>query len=121
MVEGTVRFRKGNAVFLSPLEGDILDALWKTEQAKVRDLHVRLAKKRKVALTSVAVSLDRLHKKKIVSRTVANGRGGPHYIYRPVKTQNELQASIIENTVDKLISSFGSVAVNYFNQRFRKR
>ena len=121
MVDVTLRFKKGSAVFLSPLEGYILDALWKAEQAKVRDLHMRLAKKRKVALTSVAVSLDRLHTKKIVSRTVAIGRGGPHYIYRPLKSRDELQASIIENTVDKLISSFGSVAVNYFNERFRKR
>ena len=116
-----IRFKKKGAVFLSPLETDVLNALWKLEKARVRDLYEHLRPRRKVALTSVAVGLDRLHTKKIVARTVAHGRGGPHYIYTPLKSQAELQASIIEGTVDRLIHSFGDVAVNYFNERFSKR
>lgn len=116
-----IRFnKKGMNSLLSPLESETLDLLWKIEQAKVKDLHSVLKKNRKVALTSVAVILDRLHQKGIVSRDIEKGRGGGHYIYSAKSSRDELEESIVDNTVNKLISTFGPTAVNYFNKRFKK-
>lgn len=105
---------------LSPLEYDVLRILWKKDSMKVRDIHRMLRRKRKVALTSIAVILDRLHEKKIVKRNVASCRGGYHYIYSATPRQ-DFEYSVIEKTVDKLIDNFGSLAVTYFNERFAKK
>lgn len=117
-----IRFEKKNLGLLSPLEEDVLRVLWKKEDGyRVRDVHARIRKKRKVALTSVAVILDRLHDKKIVRRKIKVGRGGEHYIYSCCTDKQNFQASVVEKTVNKLIDNFGSVAVTYFNERFGKK
>ncbi|MDP7115651.1 MAG: BlaI/MecI/CopY family transcriptional regulator [Candidatus Woesearchaeota archaeon] len=105
---------------LSPLELDVLKVLWKKNPLKVREIYNILKPKQKVALTSVAVILDRLHEKGIVSRDVEKGRGGLRYIYHPLKDQAQFERSVIENSVDGLINKFGKSAVVYFNERFSK-
>lgn len=111
--------KKSIGIF-SPLQSSILEVLWKNDGQKVRNIHSRL-KGKGVALTSVAVDLDRLHKKGVVSRTVETGRGGPHYIYSVNENKQELEESIVAGTVNKLIERFGSVAVDYFNERFSRK
>lgn len=113
--------KKGIESLLSPLEADVMKLLWKKEKSRVREIHASLKKDRKVALTSVAVILDRLHTRGMVSRTAEQGRGGTHYIYSANASKEGFEAKVIENTVEKLISSFGPVAVNYFNERFSKQ
>ncbi len=105
---------------LSPLQQDILETLWRKDNQRVRQIH-NILKHKNIALTSIAVDLDRLHKKGVVQRIVEKGLGGPHYIYSVNKTKEEFQTSILDNTVDKLIEKFGSVAVDYFNGRFSKK
>jgi len=103
---------------LSPLESNILDLLWPDKTLKVREIYNKLKKKRKVALSSVAVILDRLHKKNIVDRKRENVRGGFRYLYYPTIGKKQFEVSIVENSVNKLINEFGNTAINYFNQRF---
>lgn len=116
-----LRFSKRNLGILSPLEEDVLKILWQNDSSRVRDVHNILRKRRKVALTSIAVILDRLHQKKIVTRRIKTGRGGEFYIYSCCSNQHGFQQSVIEKTVDKLIANFGDTAVTYFNERFSKR
>ncbi|HLD85085.1 MAG TPA: BlaI/MecI/CopY family transcriptional regulator [archaeon] len=113
-----IKFGKKSGV-LSPLENDIMRVLWKSGDMRVREVQKKLGKN--VPLTSVAVLLDRLHCKKIVSRKVSTGQGGNHYIYSPSLTQENFQKSIVEETVDKLIDAFGPAAVSYFDERFRTK
>lgn len=116
-----IRFHKrGLETTMGPLECDILKVLWKKKNAKVRDIYKIVRKKRKVALTSIAVILDRLHKRNLVSRKMESGRGGYHYIYAAKISRDDFEYSIVEGTVDKLIECFGPTAVNYFNARFKK-
>jgi len=106
---------------LSSLEADVLNILWPHNKMKVRDIYDSLKTKRKVALSSVAVILDRLHERGIVERNVEKARGGLRYTYFPKKDKKQFEQSVVENVVDKLIDRFGSTAVNYFNERFKKR
>ncbi|HIG98623.1 TPA: hypothetical protein HA231_04335 [Candidatus Woesearchaeota archaeon] len=103
---------------LSPLESDVLEALWPAGEMRVRQLYAILRKRRKVALTSVAVILDRLFEKGVVDRRIETGRGGLRYVYFPKKDRKQFEKSVVEETVNKLIGRFGSVAVSYFNERF---
>ncbi|HLD63136.1 MAG TPA: BlaI/MecI/CopY family transcriptional regulator [Candidatus Norongarragalinales archaeon] len=109
---------KGLNALLSPLENEVLEVLCKCHEATVRDIHKKL--KSKSALTSVAVILDRLHDKKLVTRKALLGRGGQHYVYSAKASKKDLEYSVLENTVNKLIEGFGSTAVSYFNERFKK-
>ena len=113
--------RKGLETLLSPLEADVLKILWTEKKVRVRDVYGRLKGKRKGALTSVAVILDRLHKKKFVTRSIEVGRGGYHYIYLPKITRGDFENSVVAKTVDKLVENFGDVAVNYFYERFARK
>src|SRR3989338_2841247 len=113
--------RKGLESLLGPLEAEILKILWTKKDARVREVYNILRQKRKVALTSVAVILDRLHEKKLVKMEVESGKGGTHYIYSTRTSRGDFESSVIENTVNKLIDNFGNVAVNYFNERFAKK
>ncbi len=110
----------GNFDVLSPLESDVLDVLWPDRQMRVRDIYKLLRKERKVALTSIAVILDRLFEKGVVDRKIEAARGGLRYMYFPKKNRKQFETSVVEETVNKLISKFGEVAVSYFNERFVK-
>jgi len=112
--------RKGLGI-LSPLENDALKILWKRNKGmKVRDIHFVLKRKRKVALTSVAVILDRLYQKGIVTRSISVARGGEFYIYY-AKPREIVEKTIVEKTVNSLIEKFGKNAVSYFQERFSRR
>ena len=106
---------------LSPLEKDVLEILWPDRKMRVRELHDKLKSRRKVALSSVAVILDRLHDKGIVSRKIETARGGVRYLYHPTQDKRSFEKSVVEKTINKLIETFGHSAVSYFNERFRKR
>lgn len=110
--------RRGTGMVLSPLESSILNVLWSVKSAKVRDIHKRV---KGVALTSIAVSLDRLYKRGIVSRRIETGLGGAHYIYKPHSSKENFEKSVVGSIVDKLIENFGDSAITYFNERFSKK
>jgi predicted transcriptional regulator len=109
---------RGLNSFLSPLEMNILSCLWKTDNLKVRQIHKMLGAKRSAPVSSIAVTLDRLHKNKIVRRKIASGRGGMHYIYSSRLSKSDFEQEIVEKTVNGLLTSFGQVAFAYFNERF---
>lgn len=114
-----LRFEKpGPEAILSPLEASVLSALWKKQPARVRDLHSIIRKDKPVALTSIAVMLDRLHKKQLVTRSVASGKGGRHYIYSPALSKKDFEYSMVDKVVSKLLDTFGDSAIAYFNDKF---
>jgi|GEM_PF-989060 len=103
---------------LSPLENNILNVLWKSgEGMRVRGICAKLGG---TPLTSIAVTLDRLHKKSAVIRESEKGRGGTHYIYSAVPKES-FQRSLVAGVMDRLVENFGQIAVNYFNEKYGKR
>ncbi|MBU1197465.1 BlaI/MecI/CopY family transcriptional regulator [Candidatus Micrarchaeota archaeon] len=122
-VQKSETLEKGVASMLSPLETEVCIALWKYcsgfRRMRVRQIHAKL-KGKKVALTSVAVILDRLYKQGLVDRESGTGRGGVFYLYYPKATRKEVEHTLIDSAVNNLIKSFGPSAVTYFNERFSK-
>ncbi|MBI2583365.1 MAG: BlaI/MecI/CopY family transcriptional regulator [Candidatus Aenigmarchaeota archaeon] len=116
------RIRIGRDIHtLSPLEHDVIRVLWRYDGGiRVRHVHAKLRMK-KIALTSVAVILDRLHKKRLVGREIAQGRGGSHYIYSPLLSQRDFELSVMDAVVERLLDRFGHTAVSYFNGRFSRK
>ncbi len=106
---------------LSPLEKKILEVLWKKGKGHVRDIYGSLKKKNKVAHTSVAVLLDRLHEKRLVSRAVEQCKGGFRYLYYPTSKKEEYHKAVVQTAVDTLIDRFGHTAITYFHERFGRK
>lgn len=120
MIVRKISFEKrGIEALLSPLEADILRVLWSADSGLlVRNIHGKLRKNKRVAITSVAVMLDRLHKRGMVNRQTKTGRGGPRYLYSARTDRSGFERSVVESVVNGLISNFGPSAVSYFGERF---
>src|SRR3970040_1583658 len=102
-----INLKKKEFGVLSPLEYDVLKILWKNPDGqRVRNVYNRMRKRRKIVLTSVAVILNRLHKKQFAARKTHFGLGGDFYIYYPSLSQNDFQKSLIDETVNKIIERF---------------
>jgi predicted transcriptional regulator len=106
---------------LSPLEADVLKILWPSRSMTVRKIYDRLRGKRDVALTSIAVILDRLYKRGLVDRSMEAAKGGIRYIYFPKKDKKQFEQTVVQDAVDRLIEKFGPTATNYFNERFGRK
>ncbi len=91
----------------TPLKNIIFDVLRSGKQFRVRDVYERLRKRRDVALTSVAVALDRLFVEGFVGRKIEAGKGGLHYIYFPRKTRKQFEKSVAV----KRANNFSGLAV----------
>lgn len=115
--------KKADAVSeaLSPLEAKILETLWETGECKVRDIYAKIRKSHPCAQTSVAVTLDRLYERKLVDRTITTGRGGLAYIYRTRQSREQFHRSLVQQAVDRLVERFGDSAINYFDEKYRKK
>ncbi len=112
---------KGVLDELSPLEAKVLTVLVKGKDMKTKDVHAVISGSQKVALTSIAVMLDRLYEKGLVDRKIETCRGGTRYIYFLNKSPAQIEEDHLKMQVDNIISKFGTKAINYFNKRFSKK
>ncbi|MDE1855439.1 MAG: BlaI/MecI/CopY family transcriptional regulator [Candidatus Micrarchaeota archaeon] len=107
--------------FLSPLEDAVLNELFSGKELTTREIFRLLNKKKKeAALTSIAVSLDRLHSSGLVSRRIETCRGGLRYLYKSGGNKEDVYRLMVSRSVDKILRRFGPVASSYFNERFNK-
>ncbi len=85
---------------LGPLELRVMEALWgRGEEARVRDV---LHEFPGTAYTTLMTTLDRLHKKGILTRR----RIGRAFAYAPVSSRPRLEAALAGKAVDALVASF---------------
>lgn len=70
------------------LEREVMDIVWRTDVACVRDVQRQLA--RPAAYTTVMTTLDRLFKKGFVART-REGRG---FVYHAAHTREQVEAAV---------------------------
>jgi predicted transcriptional regulator len=87
-----------------PLERRVLEALWKAgEEASVRDLQEFFPE---VAYTTLMTTLDRLYKKRVLSRRKA----GRAFLYAPVSNREGLAQLLAAKALEAILASFGSPA-----------
>jgi predicted transcriptional regulator len=106
---------------LGDLEAIVLRQLWETgKPISVRDFQGILTERRPVAVTTVATTLDRLHRKGLVSRQLVR-EGGPHYLYEAQMTEGEFQYAVVDGVMKALLESFNDVTVAYLAQKIGAR
>ena len=95
---------------LSELEQAVMSILWQEPSLSVREVRDKLAQQRRLAYTTVATILDRLHKKALVKKTQA----GSSIIYSPSVTQSTYSKSLARLFMNNFVSAFGDVAIASF-------
>jgi predicted transcriptional regulator len=97
LLRGFRRPREVASVALGKLERQVLEETWRRGETTVRD--VFKAFEEKVAYTTLMTTLDRLYKKRILSRR----KDGRAFIYSPLVTPEELEDGIREDVIDGLL------------------
>ncbi|NLG21939.1 MAG: BlaI/MecI/CopY family transcriptional regulator [Actinomycetales bacterium] len=99
------------AASLGDLERAVMDVLWDSDgDLSVREVHERLGEQRDLAYTTVMTVLDRLAKKKVVTRS----RDGRAWQYSPVGSREEMTAASMRNTLESLDSGDRKAAMLHF-------
>lgn len=93
------------AQVLGELEQRLMDVLWQTAPLTVREVGARLDKTQ-LAYTTVMTTLDRLYKKRLLTRVKA----GLAYAYRPAMDRAEYHRRVVAAAVTPLLEQ-GSAPV----------
>ncbi len=109
--------KNGLNKFFSPIETEILKALWNEGEMTTSELTDKTA----IPLTSVAGTLDRLVKAGYAMRRVENVNGRVRYVYEPVSSEEETASEITTRILDSLVDAFGPLALENFSKYSDKK
>lgn len=94
-----LRFLSSSAIYIGPLEQQLMEALWVRGSGTVRELLEEDGVS--LAYTTVMTTLDRLYKKRLLER-VPEGRA---YRYAPHCSREELERAAAAETIHQLLNS----------------
>lgn len=94
---------------LGPLENEIMQALWSKDKVTVRDILLRLRKRKSVAYTTVMTVMDNLYKKGFLVREKVK----KSYYYSPVAKENYVVTISLSRVFKDLIEDYGKIKVLY--------
>ena len=112
----TPRRKHSLAEVLGPLEAEIMEVVWDTNEVTVRDVHKTLSTSRPLAYTTVMTTLGRLADKGLVKRI----EDQPAHRYVAVVSREQYASSTVKSVVDWLVNHFPDPAVAYFIDRVEK-
>lgn len=94
---------------LGPLEQDVMEVVWDLEDATVRDVHDRLATRRKIAYTTVMTTMTRLATKGLLQRETSSLA----HRYRPAISRDSYGRSTVESVMRWLVDRYPEPAASY--------
>jgi len=97
LLRGFKRPREVASESLGKLEQDVLTEIWQRDEVSVRDIY--LAFDERIAYTTLMTTLDRLFKKKLLTRR----KDGRAFVYMPAVSADELEQGIREDVIDGLL------------------
>ena len=83
--------------WLGTLERRVLDAIWTSGEASVRDVQRALGDDS--AYTTIMTTLDRLHRKRLLTRR-KEGRG---FLYTPAVSREEFEAAVAKDVIGGML------------------
>jgi predicted transcriptional regulator len=102
---------------LGSLESEVLLSLRRLGEAPARDIREQLRTQgTRVAYTTVATILSRLHEKGLVRRRRETCRGGERYVYRAAEVEQKYLINLLKGVVDM----FGPAGVVHLNEEIAK-
>jgi BlaI family transcriptional regulator, penicillinase repressor len=83
---------------LTPLELDVMDALWTAGSGTVQIVRERLRRRRPLAYNTVQTILTILHRKRRVKRRLV----GKAFVYEPKASRQQTAAAMIRGLIDRV-------------------
>jgi predicted transcriptional regulator len=97
---------------LGDLEATVMEATWKLDKGDVKAIHQIVYKEKKVAVTTVATILDRLHKKGLVNRNLLTTHS-LKYEYSPAFTKMAFENAVVRDVFKGLLETFEDATIYY--------
>lgn len=95
---------------LGELEQQIMDIVWEQKNCSARDILTKLEQEKKLAYTTVATILQRLHDKGLLSRKESSNG----HIYAPKVSKEKYTKNVAQSFLKNFIHSFGDTAIASF-------
>jgi len=95
---------------LGKLEQQIMDIVWKNKNCSARDVLTKIEKDKKLAYTTIATILKRLHDKGLLSRKESSSG----HIYSPKVSKEKYTKNVAQSFLKNFINSFGDTAIASF-------
>lgn len=112
-----IEFKGPAAQPFNELEFEILNYIWRYKTCRSDVLHGLLARRHKVSLSTISVTLGRLYKKGLLDRKPERYRGGVRYVYYPKFTREEFGDRLAAKFVAILRKNFGETCVLNLKKR----
>jgi len=106
---------------LGPLELTIMKLMWENNLSTVREIYDELSKERKIALTTVSTTMNRLFKKEFLTREIQTGKGGLFYNYKVKETKRGFENKSSRSLAKQIIESYGNTASMKLIQEISKK
>jgi predicted transcriptional regulator len=97
LLRGFRRPREVAAQALGKLEREVLNEIWRRDEGSVRDVYLAFGES--VAYTTLMTTLDRLFKKRLLTRR----KDGRAFVYLPAVSRAEFEQGIREDVIDGLL------------------
>ncbi len=97
LLRGFKRPRDVASQALGKLEQAVLNEVWRRDEVSVRDIYVAFGES--IAYTTLMTTLDRLFKKKLLTRR----KDGRAFVYLPAVSPDELEQGILDDVIDGLL------------------
>jgi predicted transcriptional regulator len=98
---------------LTPGEFELIQILWQTGEASVRDVWQKVDPGRGLAYTTVMTVLEKMHKKGILSQR----KKGKAYLYTSALTREEALKGVLDHVCSAYFSGVQSDLVAFVNKR----
>lgn len=95
---------------LGKLEQQIMDIVWESKNCTPRDVLTKLKGDKKLAYTTVATILQRLHDKGLLTRKESS----TGHIYSPKVSKEKYIKNVAQSFLKNFIDSFGDTAIASF-------
>ena len=95
---------------LGQLEQRIMDIVFECKNCSARDVLTKLERHKKLAYTTVATILQRLHDKGLLNRKESTAG----HIYSPKLTKEKYTKNVAQSFLKNFINSFGDIGIASF-------
>lgn len=95
---------------LGELEVLVLNWLWRTGELDAKTLHRQLLASRRISLSTVQSTLERLYRKHLLHRRKCRHA----FIYRPAQSRTEVMGRLVETVVERFADGYMAPVLSSF-------
>src|SRR5215217_6774604 len=101
---------RGIKQVLGELEAEVMSLLWQRPNQTVVEVEERLRRKRQIAHTTVLTTLDRMHRKGLLTRE----KQGKAFVYAPSYSREQFELGLAQEVLGALLGGMGEPALSTF-------